>query len=183
MENHSSPSFFTNSKDSQMIQESGRRQKKTVYLHHSVLKLLPPGLATWQRCFTELFFCFFVFFCFVFCFFLCAREHLSRQLITLLRWGLPSSGMTYHANDGSVSVSHLVQHFHVTQSVLIKATSADAGRGKRRMIAFEERVVGTNRTEAKLATFGGHDFHVPKLQGHKLIDKDDAELFAPLIHE
>ena len=110
-------------------------------------------------------------------------EHLSRQLITLLRWGLPSSGMTYHANDGSVSVSHLVQHFHVTQSVLIKATSPDAGRGKRRMIAFEERVVGTNKIETKVAALGGHGFHVPNPQGHKLIDKDDADLFAPLFHE
>ena len=110
-------------------------------------------------------------------------EHLSRQLVTLLRWGLPSSGITYHENDGSVSVSHLAQHFQVTPSVLVKATSPDAGRGKRRMIAFEERIVGTNRTETKLAALGGHGFHVPNPQGHKLIDKEDAKLFAPLIHE
>ena len=95
---------------------------------------------------------------------------------------LPSSGITYHENDGSVSVSHLAQHFQVTPSVLVKATSPDAGRGKRRMIAFEERIVGTERKERRVAALGGHGFHVPNPQGHKLIDKEDVEFFAPLIH-
>ena len=30
---------------------------------------------------------------------------------------------------------------------------------------------------------GGHGFHVPHPQGHRLIDKEDIEIFAPLIHE
>ena len=30
---------------------------------------------------------------------------------------------------------------------------------------------------------GGHGFHVPHPQGHRLIDKEDIEIFAPLIHD
>ena len=110
-------------------------------------------------------------------------EGLSRQMVKLLRWDLPSSGMTYNKNDGSVCVAHLAQRFHATPSDLVKATSKDAGRGKLCVIAFQEMVVGTNSTEIRVATLGGHGFHVPNPQGHKLIDKDDAGLFAPLIHE
>ena len=38
-------------------------------------------------------------------------EQLSRQLVKLLRWDLPSSGLTFNQNDGSVNVAHLAQHF------------------------------------------------------------------------
>ena len=110
-------------------------------------------------------------------------EQLSRQLVKLLRWDLPSSGLTFNQNDGSVNVAHLAQHFRVTQSALVEATSSDVGKGKRRMIAFEERVIGTNRIERRVAALGGHGFHVPHPQGHRLIDKEDIEIFAPLIHE
>ena len=110
-------------------------------------------------------------------------EQLSRQMVKLLRWDLPSSGVTYNKNDGSVNVAHLARRFHTTPNDLVKATSLDAGRGKPRMIAFEEMVVGTNSTEIRVAALGGHGFHVPNPQGHKLIDKDDAAFFAPLIHE
>ena len=110
-------------------------------------------------------------------------EKLSRQLVKLLRWELPSSGVTYNQNDGSVNVVHLAQHFRVTQSALIKATSSDVGRGKRRMITFEEKTNGTDRTERRIAALGGHGFHVPHPQGHRLIDKEDSEIFSPLIHE
>ena len=51
------------------------------------------------------------------------------------------------------------------------------------MIAFEERIVGTDREERRVAALGGHGFHVPNPQGHKLIDKEDVEFFAPLIQE
>ena len=51
------------------------------------------------------------------------------------------------------------------------------------MIAFEEMVIGTNRIERRVAALGGHGFHVPHPQGHRLIDKEDIEIFAPLIHE
>ena len=110
-------------------------------------------------------------------------EQFSRQLVKLLRWDLPSSGLTFNQNDGSVNVAHLAQHFRVTQSALVEATSSDVGKGKRRMIAFEERVIGTNRIERRVAALGGHGFHVPHPQGHRLIDKEDIEIFAPLIHE
>ena len=110
-------------------------------------------------------------------------EQLSRHLVKLLRWELPSSGIPYNQNDGSVNVVHLAQHFQVTQSALIKATSSDVGKGKRRLITFEEKVNGTNRTERRVAALGGHGFHVPYPQGHILIDKDDSEIFSPLIHE
>ena len=61
--------------------ENKRNQQK---LHNSVLKLLPPGLATWHGCFTEFFFwflrSFFIFFYF-FCFFLingCTYTNMGR---------------------------------------------------------------------------------------------------------
>ena len=110
-------------------------------------------------------------------------EQLSRRLVKLLQWDLPSSGLAYRDNDASVNVIHLAHHFQVTPSTVIKATAVNVGRGKRRMIAFEERIVGTDREERRVAALGGHGFHVPNPQGHKLIDKEDVEFFAPLIHE
>ena len=109
-------------------------------------------------------------------------EQLSRKLVKLLRWDLPSSGLVYRENDASVNLHHLAHHFQVTPSTVIKATAVIVGKGKRRMIAFEERIVGTERKERRVAAVGGHGFHVPNPQGHKLIDKEDVEFFAPLIH-
>ena len=49
--------------------------------------------------------------------------------------------------------------------------------------AFEERIVGTHREERRVAALGGHGFYVPNPQGLKLIDKENVEFLAPLIHE
>ena len=106
-------------------------------------------------------------------------EQLSRKLVKLLRWDLPSSGLAYRDNDASVNVLHLAHHFQVTPSTVIKATAVNVGRGKRQMIAFKERIVGTDREERRVAALGGHGFHVPNPQGHKLIDKEDVEFFCP----
>ena len=38
-------------------------------------------------------------------------EQLSRKLVKLLRWDLPSSGLAYCDNDASVNVFHLAQIF------------------------------------------------------------------------
>ena len=38
-------------------------------------------------------------------------EQLSRKLVKLLRWDLPSSGLVYRDNDASVNLHHLAHHF------------------------------------------------------------------------
>ena len=110
-------------------------------------------------------------------------EWLSRKMVKLLRWDLPTSDITYRKTDGSVSVAHLAHHFGVPEDILEKASSSDVGKGKQRMIVFEERVIGTQETERRIAALGGHSFGVKFPPGHKMIEKEDVEKFSPLVHE
>ena len=110
-------------------------------------------------------------------------ESLSRKMVRLLRWDLPSSGLSFRKVDGSVNVAVLARYFRVKEEMVEKATSSDVGKGKRRMIVIEERVVGTKKKERRIAALGGHGFAVQSPPGHKIIEKETAGQFAPLVHE
>ena len=110
-------------------------------------------------------------------------ELLSRKLTRLLHWDLPSSQLPFRKTDASVLVAALAHFFHVSDEMLENATSSDAGKGKRRMIMFEERVKGTKLKERRIAALGGHGFEVPYPPGQSKIERENASVFAPLIHE
>ena len=114
-----------------------------------------------------------------------ARElkPLSKQMVRLLRWNLPSSGLTFRETDGSVDVAILARYFRVEEERVVEATSSDVGNGKKRMIVIEQQVAGTKKGERRIAALGGHGFFVPLPPGHIIIDKEAAGEYSPLLHE
>ena len=51
------------------------------------------------------------------------------------------------------------------------------------MIVVEEKVKGKEKRQKRIAALGGHGFTVPSPPGHKIIQKEQASQFAPLLHE
>ena len=51
------------------------------------------------------------------------------------------------------------------------------------MIVVEEKVKGKEKRQKRIAALGGHGFTVPSPPGQKIIQKEQASEFAPLLHE
>ena len=63
---------------------------------------------------------------------------LSRSLVQLLRWQLPSSGLAYDYN-GSVAIDDVAAYLKVETGLILAASSAQAGAGKMRTLVFVKR--------------------------------------------
>ena len=68
-------------------------------------------------------------------------KNLSRQLVSLLRWQLPSSRLAYSSLDGSAALEDVAKHLKVSPVEVAKAALPDDG-GKRRIIIFELTIAG-----------------------------------------
>ena len=63
---------------------------------------------------------------------------LSRSLVRLLRWQLPSLGLAYDY-DGSVAIDDVAAYLKVETGLILAASSAQAGAGKMRTLVFVKR--------------------------------------------
>ena len=61
---------------------------------------------------------------------------LSRSLVQLLRWQLPSSLLAYNYYDGSVAIDDVAAYLKVETGLIFAARSARAGAGKMRTLVF-----------------------------------------------
>ena len=64
---------------------------------------------------------------------------LSRSLVQLLRWQLPSSGLAYNNYDGSVAIDDVAAYLKVETGLILAASSAQAGAGNMRTLVFVKR--------------------------------------------
>ena len=64
---------------------------------------------------------------------------LSRSLVQLLRWQVPSSLLAYNYYDGSVAIDDVAAYLKVETGPILAASSAQAGAGKMRTLVFVKR--------------------------------------------
>ena len=107
-------------------------------------------------------------------------KNLSRQLVSLLRWQLPSSRLAYSSLDGSAALEDVAKHLKVSPVEVAKAALPDDG-GKRHIIIFELTIAG--HREQRVAALGGHGFAVFSQVGNWPISVTGAESMPSLVHE
>ena len=107
-------------------------------------------------------------------------NRLSKKVVQLLRWDLPSSGLPYLPLDGSAHLTDVAKYFGIQEDAILFALSPEVG-GKPRVMAYE---VGLGDQQKKrICTLGGHGFPVHSPLGHCLISKQSASCYPDLIHE
>ena len=87
-------------------------------------------------------------------------QGLSRQLVTLLRWNLPKTGIAYDSMDGSVDFENVAKHLKRSITAISHACSPSIG-GKRRLTVFQ--VMKAEKLEKRVAAVGGHGFALADL--------------------
>ena len=75
---------------------------------------------------------------------------MSRSLVQLLRWQLPSSGLAYY--DGSVAINDVAAYLKVETGLILAASSAKAG--KMRTLVFVKKA-GVGLSEQRITCLGG----------------------------
>ena len=64
---------------------------------------------------------------------------LSRSLVQLLRWQLPSSGLAYNYYGGSIANDDVAAYLKVETGLILAASSAKAEAGKMRTLVVVKR--------------------------------------------
>ena len=112
------------------------------------------------------------------------KEQLSRNLVRLLRWDLPRTGIPFSQNDGSAQIHEVARYLRVSTDELKLVGKGFIG-AKIRTVVYEKIFQG-NREE-RVAAIGGHGFAVFAPPGHCLIPRPSAccqdNLITPLVHE
>ena len=115
------------------------------------------------------------------------KEELSQNLVRLLRWDLPQTGIPFSRNDGSAQISEVARYLRVSTDE-VKSVGAGLIGAKIRTVVYEKLFQG-NREE-RVAAVGGHGFAVFAPPGHCLIPRpcaccpqDQNNLITPLVHE
>ena len=112
-------------------------------------------------------------------------QKLSRDLVRLLRWDLPKTGITFSSRDGSAIIGDIANHLRVPVEILMYSTSALArGKDKMRVLIYEHWSSGER--EVRISALGGHGFWVFAPPGHCLIPKPSENCpsaLTPLYHE
>ena len=79
---------------------------------------------------------------------------LSRSLVQLLRWQVPSSLLAYNYYDGSVAIDGVAAYLKVETGLIFAARSARAGAGKMCTLVFVKRA-GVWLSEQQITCLGG----------------------------
>ena len=112
-------------------------------------------------------------------------KKLSIELVRLLRWQLPFSGIPFSAEDGSAEVRDVATHLGVTVEAVIEAasTGGKGGGEKLRMVVIE--LISSSQTVTRISAVGGHGFRVNCQPGHRLVPlmATRESSIAPLFHE
>ena len=64
---------------------------------------------------------------------------LSKSIVQLLRWQLPSSGLAYNNYDSSVGIDDVAAYLKVETGLILAASFSKAGAGKMRTLVFVKR--------------------------------------------
>ena len=96
--------------------------------------------------------------------------------MSLLRWQLPSSGLSFEENNGTVLVDKVAGFLRGSARKIITATDPIYGNGKDRMIVLRG-------DKERIGALGGHGFFVPNVPGNKQVDLGRARTLKVLIHE
>ena len=106
---------------------------------------------------------------------------LSKSVVQLMRWQLPSSGLAYDCNDGLVAINDVAAYLKVDSGLILAASSPEAGGGKMRTLVFEKKT-GAEFSEQRITCLGGHGFIVHSPLGHMVIGQETAGGYT-LYHE
>ena len=101
---------------------------------------------------------------------------MSKSVVQLLRWQLPSSGLAYDCIDGSVAINDVAAYLKVESGLILAASSPKAQR-KMRTLVFEKKT-GIGFSEQHITCLGGHGFIVHSQLDHMLRGQETAKSYA-----
>ena len=102
---------------------------------------------------------------------------LSKSVVQLLRWQLPSSGLAYDCINGSVAINDVAVYLKVESGLILAASSQRARGGKMRTLVFEKKT-GIGFSEQHITCLGGHGFIVHSQLDHMLRGQETAKSYA-----
>lgn len=108
-------------------------------------------------------------------------QKISKNIVALLRWKLPESGLVYSKIDGSVSIQAIAEHLGHSCSEVILASDPSYDFQKKERVVVLERI-SILGTELHGAAIGGHGFSVLNPPGHMLVGKEMAKALIPISH-
>lgn len=108
-------------------------------------------------------------------------KKISMRLAKILRDELPSSGLQYSCQDGSVDLSELAWFLDEEEEKIFFATSVNFDKnGKKRFVVYEE--LNRGYSVFRICALGGHFFRVFSPPGHYPIGRECAKLLGKVLH-
>ena len=92
-----------------------------------------------------------------------AVQKLSHEVVKLLCWDLPDSGIPFSQSDGSAKFTEVAKHLKSSEEAIISAASSHV---KVSIVIFQQ--ISLEGSEVRIGACEGHGFPVCSLPGHEL---------------